>query len=52
LLAGLAQGAYTSLEETLLLAPDVQEIVLPHDGAPYEAAYARYRELYPRLRGW
>jgi xylulokinase len=52
LLAGLAQGAYTSVEETLLLAPDVQETVLPHDDAPYETAYTRYRELYPRLRGW
>src|SRR4051812_8789834 len=51
LLAGLAQGAYTSVEETLLLAPDVRETVLPRDDAPYEAAYARYKELYPRLRG-
>jgi hypothetical protein len=25
--------------------------VLPRDDAPYEAAYARYKELYPRLRG-
>lgn len=51
LLAGLARGAYASVEETLLLAPDVQETVLPHGGAPYEAAYTRFRELYPRLRG-
>jgi xylulokinase len=51
LLAGLAGGAYTSVEETLLLAPEVRETVLPRDDAPYEAAYARYKELYPRLRG-
>jgi xylulokinase len=51
LLAGLAGGAYTSVEETLLLAPEVRETVLPRDDAPYEAAYARYKELYPQLRG-
>jgi xylulokinase len=51
LLAGLAGGAYTSVEETLLLAPEVRETVLPREGTPYEAAYARYKELYPRLRG-
>jgi hypothetical protein len=38
------------VEETLPLAPEVGESVLPRDGTPYEAAYARYKELYPRLR--
>ena len=50
LLAGLAQGTYDSVEETILIAPKIQEIVLPQDDDRYEAAYARYRKLYPRLR--
>jgi sugar (pentulose or hexulose) kinase len=49
LLAGLAQGTYDSLEETVLIAPKVRETVLPQDDR-YEAAYTRYRKLYPRLR--
>ncbi len=49
LLAGLAQGTYGSVEETVLIAPKIREAVLPQDDR-YEAAYARYRELYPRLR--
>jgi xylulokinase len=52
LLAGIACGAYASIEEILLLAPETRETVLPQEGASYEAAYARYKELYPRLRGW
>ena len=50
LLAGLAQGTYDSVEETSLIAPEVRETVLPRDDDRYEAAYARYRTLYPRLR--
>jgi xylulokinase len=51
LLAGLACGAYASVEETLLIAPEVRETVLPREDGRYEAAYVRYMELYPRLRG-
>jgi xylulokinase len=50
LLAGLAQGTYDSLEETILIAPKVRETVLPQDDDRYEGAYTRYRKLYPRLR--
>jgi xylulokinase len=52
LLAGLAQGIYGSVEETILMAPQVRETTLPQDEDRYEAAYARYRKLYPRLCGW
>ena len=38
-----------SVEETILIAPKVRETVLPRDNDRYEAAYARYRKLYPRL---
>ena len=50
LLAGIAFGVYASVEETLPIAPEVGESVLPRDGELYEAAYTRYKELYPRLR--
>jgi xylulokinase len=50
LLAGLAQGTYDSVEETILIAPKIRETVCPQDDDRYEAAYARYRKLYPRLR--
>jgi xylulokinase len=49
-LAGLASGAYTTPEDTLALAPELGRSVEP-GGASYEGAYARYRELYPRLHG-
>jgi xylulokinase len=46
LLAGLASGFYLRAEE--VPAPDPERVIPPGDGA-YDAAYARYRELYPRL---
>jgi xylulokinase len=48
LLAGVAAGVYPAAGETL--APDPDMAIRP-DSAAYEAVYARYRELYPRLRG-
>ena len=50
LLAGTASGAYRTPKDFLALAPSPTDSVLPGDGsAAYEAPYARYRELYPRL---
>lgn len=51
-LAGLANRAYRTAEETLSLTPGPLEALNPGaaDGA-YETAYARYRELYPGLYG-
>ena len=52
LLAGLASGAYEKAEDTLDLAPEAGEAVEPGEQEPlYQAAYERYRELYPRLNG-
>jgi xylulokinase len=52
LLAGVASGVYRVPEDTLALAPDPGRVIRPGDASEaYEAAYARYRELYPRLRG-
>jgi xylulokinase len=52
LLAGVAAGTYRTVEDTLPLAPDSDRMVRPGEAsAAYEGAYARYRELYPRLHG-
>jgi xylulokinase len=52
LLAGVASGVYRSQEDLLALAPDPDRSVRPGDArGAYEAAYARYRELYPGLYG-
>ncbi len=52
LLAGLATGVYSAAEDTLRLAPEPQGSVRPGEASgDYEAAYERYRELYPRLQG-
>lgn len=51
-LAGIAAGVYRSAADTLALAPEPGEEITPgEDTAAYDAAYARYKELYPRLYG-
>jgi xylulokinase len=49
-LAGLASGVYPEAGDTLPLTPDPEYSIMPGE-ADYEAAYARYIELYPRLYG-
>ena len=49
-LAGISTGVYGSARETLALAPEPVGTVVPEDAASYEEAYARYLELYGRLR--
>ena len=50
LLAGVACGTYGSAEQTLSIAPELENSVEPGEpGAEYEEAYQRYRELYHRL---
>ncbi len=52
LLARLAAGVYTTVEETLALAPEPGPGLPPgDDAAAYDAPYARYKQLYPRLYG-
>lgn len=51
LLAGIAAEVYETAAETLVLAPEPGEAIVPGDAAAYDAPYARYRELYPRLYG-
>ena len=47
-LAGLASGVYPAAGETLSLTPEPERSIWPGK-VDYEAAYARYRELYPKL---
>jgi xylulokinase len=49
-LAGLASGVYATAGDTISLTPDPERSLLPGD-ADYEAAYERYKELYPQLHG-
>lgn len=52
LLAGLASGAYTSVEDTLTLSPEPEKTIRPgEESSAHDEAYARYKELYPRLHG-
>ena len=48
LLAGVACGAYRREDAPV---PEPVGVVRPGEAETYEAAYARYRELYPRLHG-
>ncbi|HET7271588.1 MAG TPA: xylulokinase [Rubrobacter sp.] len=49
-LAGLASGVYQAASDTLALTPEPERTIQPGE-ADYEAAYARYKDLYPRLYG-
>ena len=49
-LAGLASGVYSSAEDTLSLTSDPERSIRSGD-ADYEAAFERYKELYPKLYG-
>jgi xylulokinase len=52
LLAGVASGVYRTAGDTLAPASDPDLVIRPGAAsAAYEPAYARYRELYPRLHG-
>src|ERR687890_665130 len=49
-LAGIASGIYPAAEDTLPLTPEPESRILPGE-TTYEAAYERYKDLYPRLYG-
>jgi sugar (pentulose or hexulose) kinase len=53
LLAGIATGVYGDVKNTLSIAPAVELVAAPGEqAAEYDAAYRRYVEGYPHLRGW
>jgi xylulokinase len=49
-LAGIASGVYAAAEDTLSLTPEPEISIRPGE-ADYQAAYERYKELYPRQHG-
>lgn len=50
LLAGVAGGAFESVAHTSALSPEPEGAVEPGNPGAYAEAYARYKELYGRLR--
>lgn len=53
LLAGIASGVYSSAQRTLRLAPTPVPVAQPGVNlVPAREAHARFRDLYPRLKGW
>ena len=53
LLAGVATGRFSTVEEAVQACVRVRETVEPNEAwsSSYEAGYARYRASYPALRG-
>lgn len=53
LLAGVASGAYASADEAVARCVRVREVVEPNAAwaRGYEEGYARFRSLYPAIRG-
>jgi xylulokinase len=53
LLAGVAEGVFANAREAVAACVRVRETVEPNHGwaAAYEEGYARFRALYPAIRG-
>ncbi len=52
LLAGVASGVFRDAQATLGLAPTPVLVAEPASSDAYRDAYARFRSLYPRVKGW
>ena len=52
LIAGIGVGTYKGYEETRHLAPVFDAVTEPNREARYEESYARFSDLYPRLKSW
>ena len=51
LLAGVGTGAWDSAEAATSAAVRITKTTEPRDTAAYDEAYARFRQLYPALKG-
>jgi xylulokinase len=53
-LGGIAAGVLSGFEEAQSFAPRFDEVTEPDPAGveAYEQGYARFKELYPRLKGW
>jgi xylulokinase len=54
ILGGIAAGVLSGFKEAQAFAPKFDEVTQPDSARveAYEAAYGRFRALYPRLKGW
>jgi xylulokinase len=54
ILGGIAGGVLSGFEEAQSFAPRFDEVTQPDPARveAYDRAYARFKELYPRLKGW
>jgi xylulokinase len=52
LIAGIGAGIYKGYEETRNLAPVFDAVTEPNRDVRYEESYARFSDLYPRLKSW
>ena len=52
LIAGIGAGIYKGYEETRSLAPVFDAVTEPNRNVQYEESYARFSDLYPRLKSW
>ena len=52
LIAGIGAGIYKGYEETRSLAPIFDAVTEPNRESRYDASYARFSDLYPRLKTW
>ena len=52
LLAGVATGVFRDAQATLAFAPTPVLVAEPVSNDAYHDTYARFRDLYPRVKGW
>ena len=54
ILGGIAAGVLSGFKEAQSFAPRFDEVTQPDPARveAYDRAYARFKELYPRLKGW
>jgi xylulokinase len=54
ILGGIAAGVLSGFKEAQSFAPRFDEVTPPDPGRveAYDRAYARFKDLYPRLKGW
>jgi len=52
LIAGIGAGSYRDYDEIRSLAPVFDAVTQPNREPRYDESYARFTDLYPRLKTW